>query len=43
LIREDLIKILEAKIKTIDLRADGQDLAAFIKDPIEMEGWNQEI
>lgn len=41
--REDLMKILEAKIKTIDFQAAGQDVAAFIEDPAELEGWNQEM
>ena len=41
--REDLMKILVAKIKTIDFQAAGQDVAAFIEDPAELEGWNQEM
>lgn len=41
--REDLMKMLEAKVKTIDFQAAGQDVAAFIEDPAELEGWNQEM
>ena len=41
--RNDLLKILETRIKTIDFSAAAQDVAAFINDPIEVAGWNQEM
>lgn len=41
--KDDLMKILEARIKTIDFKNAAQDVAAFIKDPAEVAGWNHEM
>lgn len=41
--REDLVLILEARIKTIDFQAASQDVAAFIKDPAELTVWSQDF
>lgn len=41
--RDDLMQILEARIKTIDFKNAASDVAAFIKDPAEVAAWNQEM
>lgn len=41
--RTDLMKTLEARIKTIDFQNAAQDVAAFIKDPAEVASWSQEM
>lgn len=41
--KENLMRILEARIKTIDFQNAAQDVAAFIKDPVEVTGWSQEM
>lgn len=41
--RDDLMQILETRIKTIDFKNASQDVAVFIKDPLEVTGWSQEM
>lgn len=41
--KDDLMTILEDRIKTIDFQNAAQDVAVFIKDPSEVTGWNQEM
>ena len=41
--RDDLMQILEARIKIIDFKNAAQDVAAFIKDPAEVADWSQEL
>lgn len=41
--RDDLFKLLDARIKTIDFQSAGQDVTAFIKDPNEILSWNREL
>lgn len=43
LTEDDLISLLEARIKTIDFKAASQDVTTFIKDPSEVTSWNQEL
>lgn len=41
--RDDLMHLLETRIRTIDFQAAAQDVAVFIKDPKEVIGWSQEL
>jgi len=41
--KEDLMQILQKRIQEIDLASAGADVAAFIRDPMEISGWNQEL
>lgn len=41
--RENLLDLLETRIKSIDFKSAGQDVVAFIKDPNEIAPWNQEF
>lgn len=41
--KEDLSELLNSRIKKIDFTAAAQDVAAFIKDPLEVENWSQEM
>jgi len=41
--QEDLLLMLEARIKTIDFKKAAMDVASLIKDPIEVQSWNQEM
>ncbi len=41
--RDDLVKTLEARIKTIDFTNASQDVSVFLKDPDEVTNWNQEM
>ena len=40
---DDLLSILESRIKEIDFKMAAQDIAPFIKDPNELSSWNQEL
>jgi predicted nucleotidyltransferase component of viral defense system len=40
---DDLLSLLTERIKTIDFKSAAQDVVAFIKDPDEVTGWNQEL
>jgi predicted nucleotidyltransferase component of viral defense system len=41
--QDDVLKILEQKINTIDLKNAAQDVASFIQDPAEVSGWSKEL
>ena len=41
--RDDLMKILEARISSINFESAATDVTAFIKDPNEIAGWNTEL
>ncbi len=41
--KDDLLQTLEARIKTIDFKKAAMDVAYFIKDPVELESWSQEM
>lgn len=41
--RDDLMQILEARIKTIDFKNASEDVSAFIRDPHEIADWSQEM
>lgn len=41
--KDDLKKILEDRIKMVDFQNAALDITAFIKDPAEVNDWNQEM
>jgi predicted nucleotidyltransferase component of viral defense system len=41
--RDDLIRILDERINTIDFKNAALDVTAFIRDPAEVAGWNKEL
>ncbi|MGE0633706.1 MAG: nucleotidyl transferase AbiEii/AbiGii toxin family protein [Pseudobdellovibrionaceae bacterium] len=41
--RDDLLQILETRVKTVNFKNAAKDIAAFIKDPEEVESWSQEM
>lgn len=43
LTRETFLEILEERIRTIDFETAAQDVAAFIKDPLEVSSWSSEM
>lgn len=43
LTRDDLLRALESRIKTINFQSAAQDVTAFVKDPGELGAWSQEL
>lgn len=43
LTRDDLMEILTARIRSIDFKNAALDVITFIKDPLEVAGWNEEL
>ena len=43
LTRDDLIKILESRIRSIDFKTAALDVTTFIKDPLEIASWSEEL
>ncbi len=41
--REDLIELLEKRIRSIDFLAAKEDVVRFLKDPKETDGWSPEL
>lgn len=41
--KDDLMRFLKERIKTIDFQNAAQDVAVFIKDPSEVVGWSHEM
>lgn len=43
LTRDDLMEILTARIRSIDFKNAALDVITFIKDPLEVAGWSEEL
>lgn len=43
LTRDDLTKILEARIHSIDFKNAALDVTTFVKDPNETAGWSDKL
>lgn len=41
--REDLLKISEDRINSIDFKNAAKDVSVFIKNPAEVAGWSKEL